>query len=81
MKENTKHEVTHESASAEGLVKERYDVEGMTCAACENAVTRAVAKLDGVEEVRVSLMTNAMDVAYDRQKMSCLLYTSPSPRD
>lgn len=70
MKENTKHEVTHESASAEGLVKERYDVEGMTCAACENAVTRAVAKLDGVEEVRVSLMTNAMDVAYDRQKMS-----------
>lgn len=70
MKENTKHEVTHESASAEGLVKERYDVEGMTCAACENAVTRAVTKLDGVEEVRVSLMTNAMDVAYDRQKMS-----------
>lgn len=70
MKENTKHEVTHESASAEGLVKERYDVEGMTCAACENAVTRAVAKLDGVEEVRVSLMTNAMDVAYDKQKMS-----------
>lgn len=70
MKEKTKHEVTHESASAEGLVKERYDVEGMTCAACENAVTRAVAKLDGVEEVRVSLMTNAMDVAYDGQKVN-----------
>ena len=70
MKENTKHEVTHESASAEGLVKERYDVEGMTCAACENAVTRAVAKLDGVKEVRVSLMTNAMDVAYDGQKVN-----------
>lgn len=70
MKENTKHEVTQESASAEGLVKERYDVEGMTCAACENAVTRAVAKLDGVKEVRVSLMTNAMDVAYDGQKVN-----------
>lgn len=70
MKKNTKHEVTQESASAEGLVKERYDVEGMTCAACENAVTRAVAKLDGVEEVRVSLMTNAMDVAYDGQKVN-----------
>lgn len=70
MKKNTKHEVTQESASAEGLVKERYDVEGMTCAACENAVTRAVAKLDGVKEVRVSLMTNAMDVAYDGQKVN-----------
>lgn len=46
-------------------MKERYEVTGMTCAACQAAVTRAVKKLDGIEEVNVSLMTNSMEVSYN----------------
>ncbi|MDD7592848.1 MAG: heavy metal translocating P-type ATPase [Peptoniphilaceae bacterium] len=50
--------------------KERFDVEGMTCAACERAVTKAVSKLEGVDEAVVSLMTNSMDVAYDDARVT-----------
>lgn len=42
--------------------KQKFDIGGMTCAACSAAVERAVAKLDGVEAVNVSLMTNSMEV-------------------
>lgn len=42
----------------------RFDVEGMTCAACERAVTKAVSRVEGVDDVVVSLMTNTMDVTY-----------------
>ena len=42
----------------------------MTCAACEKAVTKAVSKLDGVDQVRVSLMTNSMEADYDPDKLT-----------
>ncbi|MBY0584121.1 heavy metal translocating P-type ATPase [Murdochiella sp. Marseille-P8839] len=45
--------------------KEHFVVEGMTCAACQHAVERAVSAIDGVADVRVSLMTNAMEVEFD----------------
>ena len=48
----------------------RFDVRGMTCAACEKAVTNAVSKLDGVDEARVSLMTNSMDVDFDPDRVT-----------
>lgn len=51
-------------------VTERYEVRGMTCAACQNAVTRAVEKLDGVDKANVNLMTNSMDVSYDPAKVN-----------
>ena len=44
--------------------KERFDIRGMTCSACQAAVTRAVSKLEGVEEVQVNLLTNSMEVSY-----------------
>ncbi|MDD7733109.1 MAG: heavy metal translocating P-type ATPase [Firmicutes bacterium] len=50
--------------------KQAFDVRGMTCAACEQAVTKAVSKLDGVDQVRVSLMTNSMEVDYDSDKLT-----------
>ncbi len=43
-------------------MKEKFDIEGMTCAACSTAVEKAVAKVDGVKEVNVSLLTNSMEV-------------------
>ena len=42
----------------------KFDVYGMTCAACSGAVERAVKKLDGVEEVQVNLLANNMQVRF-----------------
>ena len=40
----------------------QYTVTGMSCAACSARVEKAVAKVDGVESVSVSLLTNSMGV-------------------
>ncbi len=48
--------------------KETFDVIGMTCAACQAAVDRSVRKLEGVEMVDVSLLSNTMKVEYDPEK-------------
>ena len=47
------------------MVTEKFDVSGMSCSACSNHVEKAVGKLNGVENVSVSLLSNAMTVAYD----------------
>ena len=41
---------------------DRYIVSGMSCAACQARVEKAVSKVDGVESVTVSLLTNSMGV-------------------
>jgi len=41
---------------------EKYHVEGMTCAACQNHVEKAVKSVEGVDNVSVSLLTNMMEV-------------------
>lgn len=41
---------------------EKYDITGMSCAACSARVEKAVSKLDGVEECSVNLLTNSMAV-------------------
>ena len=46
-------------------MKEKYDITGMTCSACSSFVEKAVSKLDGVEHVEVSLLSNSMNVEYD----------------
>lgn len=38
------------------MVREHYRVTGMTCAHCEQAVTRELMNVDGVSEVRVKLV-------------------------
>lgn len=40
-------------------------VRGMTCAACEAAVHRAVSKVEGVQEVTVNLLGKSMKVTLD----------------
>ena len=52
------------------MKKEKYDVTGMTCAACQANVTKCVQKLEGVEEVNVSLLANQMTVSYDEAKLA-----------
>ena len=42
---------------------------GMTCAACQANVTKCVLKLDGVDQVNVSLLANQMTVEYDEEKL------------
>ena len=49
---------------------EKYNVTGMTCAACQANVTRCVSKLEGVADVNVSLLANQMTVSYDESKVA-----------
>ncbi len=51
-------------------MKQKYDVKGMTCSACQSAVYRAVSKIDSVSDVNVNLMTNTMSVVYDETKLN-----------
>ena len=46
-------------------MKKRFDVKGMTCAACQSAVEKATSKLDGVTSCQVNLLNNNMDVEFD----------------
>ncbi|MGN1022769.1 MAG: cation transporter, partial [Lachnospiraceae bacterium] len=41
---------------------DQYIVTGMTCASCQAHVEKAVAKVPGVSNVSVSLLTNSMAV-------------------
>ena len=50
-------------------MEKKFDVTGMTCAACQANVTRAVSKLDGISNVDVSLLSNSMKVVYDEKKV------------
>ncbi|KFN91968.1 heavy metal transporting ATPase [Tetragenococcus muriaticus PMC-11-5] len=47
------------------MLKDTYNIEGMTCASCVQAVEKSVGKLNGVDDVSVNLATEKMDVSYD----------------
>ena len=40
----------------------KYDITGMSCAACQVHIEKAVSKVEGVDKVSVSLLTNEMVV-------------------
>ncbi len=46
-------------------MKTKFDVTGMTCAACQAHVEKSVRKLPGVSQVNVNLLQNNMTVEYD----------------
>lgn len=46
-------------------MKKEFDVKGMSCAACQAHVQKAVEKIKGVKKVSVNLLTNDMAVDYD----------------
>ena len=52
------------------MVKQKYNVTGMTCSACSAHVEKAVNKLEGVRRAEVSLMTNSMNVEYDEAALA-----------
>lgn len=52
------------------MAQDKFDVGGMTCAACQAHVDRAVSKLDGVESVAVNLLAGSMLVDYDPAQVS-----------
>ena len=52
------------------MAQDKFDVGGMTCAACQAHVDRAVSKLDGVQSVAVNLLAGSMLVDYDPTQVS-----------
>ena len=49
---------------------EKYNVTGMTCAACQARVQKSVSKLTGVQECNVNLLKNSMVVTYDDKNVN-----------
>lgn len=52
------------------MAQDKFDVDGMTCAACQAHVDRAVSKLNGVQSVAVNLLAGSMMVDYDPAQVS-----------
>jgi heavy metal translocating P-type ATPase len=51
------------------MKKEKFNITGMTCAACQANITKKVGKLEGVAGVDVSLLANQMSVEYDEKSV------------
>ncbi|MBQ9485400.1 MAG: cation-translocating P-type ATPase, partial [Clostridia bacterium] len=47
------------------MTKQKFDVGGMSCAACSAGIEKAVKRLDGVKEAEVSLLEKSMTVICD----------------
>ncbi|OUP09207.1 heavy metal translocating P-type ATPase [Collinsella sp. An2] len=52
------------------MAHETFDVGGMTCAACQAHVEKAVCKLSGVNNVAVNLLSGSMAVDFDESQLS-----------
>ena len=46
-------------------LKQRFNIQGMSCSACSAAVQKAMDKETGVQHAEVNLLTNSMTVEYD----------------
>ena len=51
-------------------MEKKFNVTGMSCAACSARVEKSVSKLDGVCEVNVNLLKNTMKVVYDENLLT-----------
>ena len=51
-------------------MKQDFDVQGMSCAACSTRVEKSVSKLEGIKNVSANLLTNHMQVEYDETKLN-----------
>ena len=52
------------------MAHEKFDVSGMTCAACQAHVDKAVCSLTGVTDVSVNLLSGSMTVDYDESQLT-----------
>lgn len=51
-------------------MQEKYNVTGVTCAACQARVQKSVSNLTGVQECNVNLLKNSMVVTYDDKNVN-----------
>ena len=59
---------TQQQAVADGLTRVVIPVEGMSCATCEIAVRRALVRVPGVKDARVSVGTKTAQVDFDPKR-------------
>ncbi len=52
------------------MEKVKFSVTGMTCAACQANVTKAVSRLDGIKKVDVNLLNGSMNAEFDESIVS-----------
>lgn len=51
-------------------MKQDFDIQGMSCAACSSRIEKSVSKLEGIHQVNVNLLTNHMQVDYDESLLN-----------
>ena len=51
------------------MITEKYNITGMTCAACSSAVERVTRKLPSVSESTVNLTTGILSITYDEKQL------------
>lgn len=51
------------------MISEKYDIEGMHCAACSAAIERITRKLPGVSESNVNLPMKTLSISYDETQL------------
>lgn len=52
------------------MIKEQFDISGMTCSACSRRVHKTVEALDGVVELNVNLLKNSLNVSFDEKRLT-----------
>lgn len=55
------------------MQKEKYNISGMSCAACAARVQHAVGSVEGVTSCQVNLLQNSMQITYDENKVNSAL--------
>ena len=52
------------------MITQKFNITGMTCAACSSAVERVTRKMEGVSESNVNLTTALLTITYDEAKVT-----------
>lgn len=53
-------------------MKQKFNISGMSCAACSSRVEKAILNLDAVRECSVNLLTNSMQVDFDDSRINSM---------
>lgn len=56
-------------------MKSKFKIKGLDCANCAAELERAIQKLDGVESVNISFMTQKMELEYDETRKEEIIQT------
>ena len=49
-------------------MKIRYKIKGLDCANCATELERAIQKLDGIENISISFITQKLELEYDETR-------------